>query len=268
MTDKQELQRMDKRPNRGLGQNFLKDQSVVAKMLDAAEVKSSDTIVEIGPGLGALTYPLCSRAGRVIAIERDRELAEKIRNSTPKNLTVVTGDALQVDWTVTIKGSYKIAASIPYSITSPLIRKIFSLGNIPARTVLLVQKEVAKRLTAKPGSSDRGWLTLLVEARSDARIIATVPPGCFYPAPKVDSAIISLTPRENRLGEIFWPAVEAGFRHKRQTLANALSDLNIGKDKSRKLLGAASLSSMARAQELSFEKWEELSRLVEKEMSR
>ena len=127
------LRKLKKFPNKRFGQNFLVDEKVLKDIIKTAALSKDDTVVEIGPGLGVLTEQLSKSAGRVIAVEADRELAEYIRHSNLSNVTVITGDALRIDWDITIEGDYKIVANIPYSITSPLLRKIFSLKNKPKK---------------------------------------------------------------------------------------------------------------------------------------
>jgi len=268
MSDQEVLRQLGKKPNQLLGQNFLQDKDVIEAMVETGELSYQDVIVEIGPGTGALTRTLCQRSRRVIAIERDLTLAERLRNDAPKNLTIVRGDALQVDWTVTVENDYKIVASIPYSITSPLLRKIMLLKKKPARVVLLVQKEVAERLVAPPGSRDRGVLTIMRESQLEAKIVRSVPPEAFYPQPKVDSAIIVLWPKVGRSGGVFWPAVEAAFRHKRQTIANGLKDLGVAKKAIESWLKESGLPTMARPERLSFEQWVMLGRYIQKELSK
>ena len=261
------LRKLKKFPNKRFGQNFLVDEKVLKDIIKTAALSKDDTVVEIGPGLGVLTEQLSKSAGRVIAVEADRELAEYIRHSNLSNITVITGDALLVDWELTIEGDYKIVANIPYSITSPLLRKIFSLKNKPTEVILLVQKEVAERLTADTKTRRRGLMTILREANAEAKIIRRVKPGSFHPAPKVESAVIKITPfKKSKMAELFWPAVESGFRHKRQTLANALqTDLKITKEKTHQLLKSLDLSELARAEELSFDNWKSLSDKLKKE---
>lgn len=257
------LRQLKKFPNKLLGQNFLVDNAAIAAIISAAELSGDDVIVEIGPGLGSLTWPLTQVAKKVIAIEADREFAHYLRLKKVRRLTVIAGDALKIDWTTTLDSPYKIVANIPYSITSPLLRKIYSLERKPELVVLLVQRELAERITAAPGSSDRGFLTVLTDASASVRIVHKVKPGSFYPKPKVESAVLALEPYEaNRMNEIFWPAVEAGFRHKRQTLANSLKDLGLKKADSEALLAQVGLDKMVRPQVLSFEDWKNLSELL------
>lgn len=261
------LRKLKKFPNKQFGQNFLVDEKVLKDIIKTADLSKDDTVVEIGPGLGVLTKQLSKSAGRVIAVEADRELAEYIRHSNLSNVTVITDDALRVDWDITIEGEYKIVANIPYSITSPLLRKIFSLKNKPTVVILLVQKEVAERLTADTKTRRRGLMTVLREANAQAEIIRKVKPGSFHPAPKVESAIIKITPfKESRMEELFWPAVESGFRHKRQTLANGFhTDLKMSKDKTKEILKSLDINELARAEELSFDNWKDLSNKLKKE---
>lgn len=255
-------------PKKEFGQNFLVDDEVLQAIVSTAELTSEDTVVEIGPGLGVLTTELTARAKRVIAIEADRDLAEYLRRKNIANLTVVTGDALQIDWTATIEGPYKIVANIPYSITSPLVRKIFSLSNRPTAVVLLMQKEVAERLTAEPGNNSRGYLTILIEAVAQTQIIASVGPESFYPAPTVNSAIVTLTPLTQTVTEhIFWPAVEAGFRHKRQMIRNSLFDLPISKEAVSRALTQSGVDPSSRPAMLSLDDWQRLSVAIQTEIN-
>lgn len=252
--------------NKRLGQHFLSDPKILEKILAVGSFAAEDEVVEIGPGLGSLTVPLGQKVKKVLAIELDRDLAESLRHQNIKNLTVVTGDALQIDWQLELKNGYKLIGNIPYSITSPLIRKILSLKPGPTQSVLLIQKEVAERLLAKPGSSERGLLTLLVESRAQVEKIFNVKAGSFSPPPKVESTVIRLTPlAEPVFEQIYWPAVEAGFQHKRQTLVNGLSKgLDIPKNKFNELLEKLGLPLLIRPQDLSLTDWLKLSeRLVD-----
>ena len=259
------LRDLKKLPKKLLGQNFLVDESVVRDMISAAEIEPEDVVVEIGPGLGALTDDLAKLAKLVLAIEMDQELVHYLRLKRRRKVKIIHGDALKIDWTVSLDSPYRIVANIPYSITSPLLRKIFTLDKKPTKVVFLVQKEMAARIIAEPGSSERGFLTLLCEAAAVAKIVRTVKPGSFYPRPKTDSAILALELLPtNRAEEIFWPAVEAGFRHKRQTLCNAINkDLKLSKSNIITVLEVAKLDPLVRAQNLSFENWIILSKSIE-----
>ncbi len=276
MRPAQILRDLKKLPKKLLGQNFLADESVVRDMIEAAEVGPDDVVVEIGPGLGALTDELAKVAKQVLAIEQDTELVHYLRLKRRRKVKIIHGDALRVDWTVTLKDNpsttlgvatsgYRIVANIPYSMTSPLLRKIFSLEHKPTLAVFLIQREMAERLVAPPGSSERGFLTILAEANAASKIVRKVRPGSFYPKPKVESAIITVRPRKSEVDKLYWPAVEAGFRHKRQTLCNAINkDLKIPKAKIIALLERAKLAPLIRAQDLSFDDWATISQRIEK----
>jgi 16S rRNA (adenine1518-N6/adenine1519-N6)-dimethyltransferase len=203
-----------------------------------------------------------------VTIEIDRDLAEYIRSLALPNVTVVTGDALKIDWTITLKDEYKIVANIPYSITSPLLRKIFHLEKRPASVVLLVQKEVAERITAKPGDRNRGFLTIIVEANGQAEIVRTVKPGSFYPQPKVESAVVRVTlKRKSSETELFWPVVEAAFSQPRQTAVNSIANrLNLTKAEVGRVFKEQGLDLLSRPAALTLKEWEKLSRAIQKEL--
>ncbi len=206
-----------------LGQHFLKSQSFLQRLAREACPERESLVVEIGPGRGALTQHLLERAGRVVAIELDRELAARLRNDFP-GLEVIEGDVLATDlaqW-----GPAVVAGNLPYYITSPILEKLFTLGPLMRRAVVLVQLEVAERLTAKPGTRDYGYLTVQTNLFSEPELLFRIPPGAFTPPPKVDSAAVRLTPRMPR----HWNVPEAtflefagrAFRQKRKTLRNNL----------------------------------------------
>lgn len=213
---------------RRLGQHFLVRQSVLERIAEVACPEKGGVVIEIGPGRGALTSHLLARAERVIAIEIDPVLVQYLRaefRNEPR-LTLVETDVLKADlarW-----GTATVTGNLPYYITSPILHKTLALGEQLIRAVFLVQKEVAERLTASPGSRDYGYLSVQTQLLSAPELLFTVPAGAFRPPPKVDSAIVRLTPR---LGPEF-PALDraaflhfAGlcFRHKRKTLLNNLS---------------------------------------------
>lgn len=172
---------------RRLGQHFLRD-SALAEYI-ASQVPPGVDVLEVGPGEGALTVALARRARVVYAIEIDRRLVEKLRLSAPPNVVVIHGDALEVEW----PPAQFFASNIPYSITSPLLLKL-SRYRLPA--VVTIQKEVAERLTAAPGTENYGRLTVAVRCHYDVEILRVVPPTAFSPPPKVYSAVVKLTPRQ------------------------------------------------------------------------
>jgi 16S rRNA (adenine1518-N6/adenine1519-N6)-dimethyltransferase len=180
------------RAKRRLGQHFLTDPRILGRIADALGPGSEDTVLEIGPGPGGLTAALYPRAHRLIAIEKDAELVPALLASFPA-AEIVEGDALEVDWHALAGSRFLVTGNIPYNITSPLIDKALQPPR-PDRIVFLVQKEVADRITAPPGEGDYGALTVGVRAAARAERLFTVPAGAFQPRPKVDSAVLRLTP--------------------------------------------------------------------------
>ena len=172
-------------PNKSLGQHWLHDKLVLEHIADMAEIGSDDTVLEIGPGLGTLTSVLLNRAASVTSVEFDRELARKLPGQFPgKNLTVVNDDILQYDLGQMPAG-YKVAANVPYYITSKIVEKLMTAKNKPSVAVLLVQKEVAERIAAKPG--DMSILAIAAQIYAEASLGSVVPAELFTPPPKVDS---------------------------------------------------------------------------------
>jgi 16S rRNA (adenine1518-N6/adenine1519-N6)-dimethyltransferase len=195
------------RAKRRLGQHFLADPRILARIADALEIGSQDTVLEIGPGRGALTAELIKRAGKVVAIEKDRDLVGPLKERFP-SIEIVAADALETDWQALAGGPYLLAGNIPYNITSPLLDKALT-PPLPVRIAFLVQKEVADRVTAAPGSSAYGALSVGVQAVASAARVFTVPAGAFQPRPKIDSAVLRLDPLEQPLVA---PAEREGFR--------------------------------------------------------
>jgi 16S rRNA (adenine1518-N6/adenine1519-N6)-dimethyltransferase len=187
------------RAKRRLGQHFLTDPGILARIADALEAGPDDAVLEIGPGPGSLTAALVARAGRLVAIEKDRELTGPLRARFP-SVEVIESDALEVDWHALMAGPFLVAGNIPYNITSPLLDKALA-PPVPRRIVFLVQKEVADRVTAGPGTSAYGALSVGVQAVAKAERRFTVPAGAFRPRPKVDSAVLRLTPLERPVVE-------------------------------------------------------------------
>jgi 16S rRNA (adenine1518-N6/adenine1519-N6)-dimethyltransferase len=180
------------RAKRRLGQHFLSDRRILARIADALEAGREDTVLEIGPGMGSLTTALVQHAGRLVAIEKDLELVPALRSRFPQ-VEVVAGDALEIDWHQLVPSSFLVAGNIPYNITSPLLDKAL-LPPRPKRVVFLVQKEVADRVTARPGTSDYGALSIGIQVVATAERLFVVPAGAFQPRPKVDSAVLRIVP--------------------------------------------------------------------------
>ena len=209
---------------RRLGQHFLDDVGILGRIVDALDPVPGETVLEIGPGKGALTAVLLARGLKVIAIEKDRELAGELAR---ENLTVIEGDALRVEW----PRVRKVVGNIPYYITSPLIDKALS-PPLPERVVFLMQAEVADRLAAKPGSKMYGALSVGVQAVCRVEKLFAIAPGSFKPPPKVRSAVVRLTPLAEPLvrPEEIAPLrvfVTACFSKRRKQLKNAVPDLTV-----------------------------------------
>lgn len=218
------------RPKKHLGQNFLYDPSILRRIVHAAEISSEDTVVEIGPGHGRLTWLLAEKAKRVIAIELDRELYEKLRqDEVDKDIELVHGNALRYPYEDLPE--FKVVANIPYYITTPIIfRLIESRGNLISMT-LTVQREVAKRIAAQPGAKDYGVLSIMIQYYAIPKLKFIIPKGAFRPVPKVDSALVNMKIRKSPPVEVkdekfFFRVVKTAFSHRRKTLANALKVLS------------------------------------------
>jgi len=277
LTNKSELikylKQNDLWAKKSLGQNFLVDREVLNKIVEAAELKKSDTVLEIGPGFGVLTQELVKNAGKVIAIEKDDELAKllpqtsnlKSQTHTSK-LQIIREDILSLEANKLMPNSYKLVANIPYYITSKVLEKFLTAENKPELIVLLVQKEVAERICAKPGNTS--VLSIAVQYYGEPEIVQIVKANSFFPAPKVDSAIlkIKLKSKNEKLKieeKDLFKTVRAGFRSRRKTLVNNLiSGTNLSRDQLFDILEKVGLDKNVRAQELTVEEWIELSRLI------
>jgi 16S rRNA (adenine1518-N6/adenine1519-N6)-dimethyltransferase len=216
------------RAKRRLGQHFLTDPRLLGRIADALGAGPDDTVLEIGPGLGGLTAALAERAGRLVAIEKDADLVPALRQRFP-SATIVEGDALETDWPAVAGPRFLVAGNIPYNITSPLIDKALDPPR-PVRIVFLVQKEVADRVTARAGEPAYGALSVGVQSVAQAERLFTLPAGAFYPRPKVDSAVLRLTPLAEPLVD---PAEQWSFRRlvvglfgfRRKQIARGLREL-------------------------------------------
>jgi 16S rRNA (adenine1518-N6/adenine1519-N6)-dimethyltransferase len=229
------------------------------KVVDAIAPQPGDRFLEIGPGPGVLTTRLAARAGHVTAIEIDRDLAAGLRETLPANVEVVTADILDVDLAEHLgAGPVRVAGNLPYNISSPILFKLLSAGaERPGLqdATLMLQREVADRLVAPPGTKDYGVLTIFTAARADVRRLLTLPPGAFRPAPKVHSAVVRLTFVPSRVPPEVEPAFErlvrVIFMQRRKTLANALRPFAepLGRD-ARAALAEAGIDPAARPETL------------------
>jgi len=255
------------RPLKSLGQNFLVNERVFDRIIRAAELSSNDIVLEIGPGIGNLTLRLGERVKKVIAIEKDKKMCEVLKNvlenQNVNNIKIINQDALKLDFNQYIQKSYKLIANLPYYITSPVIRKFLELKKPPESMILMVQKEVAQRICAKP--SKMSLLAVSVQFYAKPKIISYISKKSFWPRPKVDSAIIKIIPFKlswsKRDTEKFFEIVKAGFSHPRKQLINNLSKgLNLEKQKIEKWLLQNKVRPEQRAETLSVEYWQKLTK--------
>ncbi len=250
--------------NKSLGQHWLRDRAVLAAIADAAELTPSDTVLEIGPGLGTLTSEILRQTDKVIAVEYDSELARKLPGQFPgKDLMVFNEDILQFDLDG-LPAGYKVVANVPYYITSKIIERLMTAHNKPSIAVLLVQKEVAQRIAARPG--DMSILAVSAQLYAEASLGTLVPRRFFTPPPKVDSQVIVLRTRTTPLvpaedERALFRVVKAGFRAKRKKLRSSISaGLAITKPAAEELLRHANIDPELRAEDLSIDDWLRLAR--------
>jgi len=243
------------KPIKGLGQNFLKDNRALKKIIDSANLSEKDIVLEIGPGKGVLTKELLPRVRKVIAIEKDYRmieyLQEKFKDS--QNLELISGDVLHP--VEHIPYPYKVVANIPFYITAPILRMFLESKNPPEQMTLIIQKEVAQRICDKKKMS---ILALSVLFYADAKIISYISKRSFSPAPKVDSAIIQIIPKKKYKTnpEDFFKVIRAGFAHPRKQLVNNFStELKIPREKIIEIFTKNNIPEKIRAEDLDIDKW-------------
>jgi 16S rRNA (adenine1518-N6/adenine1519-N6)-dimethyltransferase len=263
------LKKYGLRPHKGLGQNFLQDPIELEKIVAAAEIQPTDTVLEIGPGLGSLTRYLAASAREVVAIELDQHLLPPLKTvlAPYTNVRLIHGDILELNLNELIhEKKYIVAANIPYYITSAVIRHLLESQTQPRRIVLTIQKEVAQRICEKPG--EMSLLALSVQIYGKPHIAAHIPAEAFFPSPNVDSAVLvidiypaPLIPVD--LLDRYFKLIKAGFSQKRKTLRNALSaGLSISTMNAGELLTRAGIDPMRRAETLSIEEWQRLCEII------
>ena len=247
---------------KSLGQYWLTDQQALEAIVDAAEIKPTDTVLEIGPGLGHLTGLLMNQAQDVIAVEFDTKLAARLEAKfAGRNLTIRQADILKFNLG-DLPTAYKVVANIPYYLTGNLLQMLAGAANPPTVMVLLVQKEVAQRITAKPGQMSVLAISLQLYYRTELGVV--VPAKLFNPVPKVDSQVVILQRHAKPLfheldTKKFFRLVKAGFSEKRKMLRSSLAGgLNISKPQADSLLSSSGIAADARAQELSLKQWYKL----------
>ena len=299
-TIKELLARHDAAALKRFGQNFLINQGILQKIIGAAELSGGETVLEIGPGVGTLTRELAKHAKKVIAVEMDRKMVEILKETMAdcKNIEIIQGDILKLNnWPIEQLNNYKIVANLPYNIATAVIRKFLEMKNQPSEMILMLQKEVARRICASPvrSSSKAGkggqntrmsLLAVSVQFYARPKIISYVTKGSFWPQPKVDSAIIKIIPHQTSLplykrgtegdfinpsyppftkgGEKkFFMVLHAGFSAPRKQLINNLSKkLNVDRQIIKETLKKIGLAPARRAQTLELEDWIRLSDLL------
>jgi 16S rRNA (adenine1518-N6/adenine1519-N6)-dimethyltransferase len=269
------------RVKKSLGQNFLADERVVRRIVDAFAPQADETVIEIGPGRGALTAHLIESASRLIAIEFDRELVPLLeeRFGARANFQLVQADALTADFCALIRPATRarVIANLPYYISTAILQKLIEERACVTEMLLMLQREVVERMTAKPASGERGYLSVLVEAYCQASVLFDVAPGSFRPQPKVWSTVVRLQLRRNEAFEavdekLMWRTVSAGFAQRRKTILNNLrhapEDLRARIESAggaQRVLGEAAIEESRRAETLTLGEWARLAKVIEHE---
>ena len=260
------------------GQNFLVDEHVLEKIIAASQITKEDLILEIGPGIGTMTQYLAEAAGHVTAVEVDRTLIPILQDTLKEwdNVTVLQADILKTDLVKLSQEDFqgkpmKVVANLPYYITTPIIMGLFESG-IPLDSVtIMVQKEVAERMQASPGTKDYGALSLAVRYYAEASIVANVPPNCFMPHPKVGSAVIRLVRHRTPLvsvrdEKLLFSLIRASFNQRRKTLANGIrnaAELPFQREDAEKAIGICGFSPSVRGEALTLEEFARLSDVLD-----
>ena len=261
--------------SKSLGQNFLIDDNVIDRILEGARLSETDRIIEVGPGIGTLTREMGKVAENVVAIEIDKTLIPILKETLADldNVEVVNEDILNVQGLINEKlngGPVKLVANLPYYITTPIVMK-FLEEDIPVTDiVVMVQKEVADRMNAKPSTKDYGALSVAVQYYCDTEIVAKAPRHMFVPQPNVDSIVIGLHVRDEKKyvvdnEDIFFKTVKASFGQRRKTLLNSLGGLGfLSKDQIKEALKAANIDEKRRGETLSIDEFANLSNEINK----
>ena len=256
------------RAKKSLGQNFLRDSSFVDKIVNALDLTGADTVFEIGPGRGALTAKLVEDAGRVIAIEFDRDmitiLNERFRSYD--NFELIRADALSADFAELFGNAVsgrqaKLVANLPYNISTPILQRLIDQRQLFSEIVLMFQREVVERITAAAGGKNRGFLSVLVENAFETEYLFDVPPGAFQPVPKVWSGVVRLKPKSVVLNDypLFRKVVSSSFARKRKTMLNNLKHTI---ENTNHVLSESGIDSNRRAETLTLEEWWRLTRTI------
>jgi 16S rRNA (adenine1518-N6/adenine1519-N6)-dimethyltransferase len=266
-------------PSKRLGQNFLTNPGIIHRIIEALEPRSDETIVEIGPGRGALTAPLLEKAGRLVAIEFDRNLIPLLGETfgSNKNFKLVQSDALETVYCDVILPATqaRVVANLPYNVATAILQRLIGQRHCLTEMVLMLQKEVVERITAPADSAARGYLSVFVEAYCETEKLFDVAPGSFRPAPKIWSSVLKLITRPRlavdvRDEKLLWQVVSAGFGHRRKTILNNLRSAPSPLQEIVKSHGGASIvlcqaevDVKRRAETLTLEEWASITRALE-----
>lgn len=269
------------RTQKKYGQNFLLSQAVLDDIVQAADLGPDDVVVEIGPGMGALTQALARAAGRVLAVEIDKGLERLLKETVPEeNVDFLFADVLSLDLAQEVfsrygKSSYTLVANLPYYVTSPIITSLLEAEAGPSRMVVMVQKEVAERMVSAPGPKSYGALSVLVQYHAKASLVRPVDRKLFYPVPGVDSSIVRLDMRTRPPVSVndeafFFRLVRAAFIHRRKTLVNALSMqlADFSKEQVRQALKGLDIDPKRRGETLSLQDFADLSLALVKKIEK
>ena len=259
------------------GQNFLIDMNVLERVIGAARIREEDCVLEIGPGIGTMTQLLAERAGKVIAVEIDNNLIPILEETLSPyvNVKIINEDILKLDIKELVREQgegrpVKVVANLPYYITTPIVMGLFE-SKMPLHSVtVMVQKEVAERMQAKPGTKDYGALSLAVQYYAEAQVVANVPPNCFMPRPSVGSAVIHLTrypepPVAVQDEKLMFAIIRASFNQRRKMLINGLAnapDLSVDKERVRSALVSMGLSENIRGEAMELAQFARLSDIL------
>jgi len=249
-------------PSKKYGQNYLMTKIYIDKMLEAGEINKDDLVVEVGPGFGVLTFALAEKAGKIVSFEIEQKLREYWEENALENLEIIWGNALEKFSSLQSQyKKYKVVANLPYQITSAILRMFLELENKPESMVIMVQKEVAQRITAKKG--DMSVLAISVQYYGQPKVVAKVTKGNFWPSPKVDSAVLLInnikSPNNDFSDERFFEVVKSGFAQKRKQLWRNLSQgLKLDAEKIKGILVEVCGNEKIRAEELGVEEWVEI----------
>lgn len=269
------------RLTKSLGQNFLVDRNILNKIVDAAEISAEDIVFEIGTGVGTLTYELAQKAKKVVAIEIDKNLIPILEETLAEfdNVTIINQDILKTDIEALVRehaagNTIKVVANLPYYITTPIIMQFLESNVHVASFVLMIQKEVADRIAAKPSTKDYGSLTVAIQYYADSKIVTKAPKTAFYPQPAVDSSVIRLSSRESRPiavsdEKLFFKVTRGSFSKRRKTILNALSTYeDFNKEIIAKALEIAEIDPKRRGETLTIEEFASLTNAVAEAASR